>query len=267
MNRPFYAFGVLLALLALAMFAVGSSSRSTTVEVQPKAPAGSLITPAAQLGSIYVVVLPAADEPAEPTVASPAVTELKPIQVSAADYDAACTPAASDASCLSHYDPIYDRLIYGSAEPADRNDESVTRIDERGDWLALFHELIPPKAKSARWNWRAISVWAWIDQPTRRGVENLVRRFAERLGRAADSVTSNVAIDWREYTKLMNAIAEAAPSPAQSDPAVAVETTVRSSDWVLHFAVSSLSQMGQTLQRAAAELQRLQFGTDERSGE
>ena len=84
MNRPFYAFGLLLALLALAMFAVSSSNRPTAGQVQPPAPAGNQLPATARLGSIYVVVLPAAEvpiqvaDPLEPPTAAETISELKP---------------------------------------------------------------------------------------------------------------------------------------------------------------------------------------------
>ena len=123
MNRPFYAFGLLLALLALAMVAVSSTSRSTTVQ-SPRGEEGSLLTPAASHGTIYIVVLPAAEEPSAPAALAPAGLrpcvvslvgpKVSPVTVNCAEFDATCGNP-SDVDCLSHYDRGSDEAVYPAA--------------------------------------------------------------------------------------------------------------------------------------------------------
>lgn len=70
MNRPFYAFGALSVFLALAVLAVSSTNRSTSVQTtggQPTA-AGAVVrgaTGAKRFSGIYVIVLPAAERDLE----------------------------------------------------------------------------------------------------------------------------------------------------------------------------------------------------------
>ena len=255
MNRPFYAFGVLLALLALAMYAVGSSSRSTTVESQPASAGGTLLSPRPRLGSIYVVVLPAAEELAHESAASAATAlicpqeaalELTPIQVAPAEYDAAGVAAPFDVDSTRAGELLTPDGSTWNAVPGE-------------DWLALFREFAPPQPmRHSLWRSLGIKLRTWLELPIIRGIQNLALREMQRFGWFAERTTAKLAIDWSEYRDLMDSItANDANPPAESVPALAV----RSSDWMLHFAVSSLSQLGQSIQRAAAELQRLQFGS------
>jgi hypothetical protein len=59
------------------------------------------------------------------------------------------------------------------------------------------------------------------------------------------------SLDGNEYALLMDSIAARSASAASDAP-------VRSSGWLLHFAVSSLSRAGLTLQQAASRLERLE---------
>ena len=264
MNRPFYAFGVLLTLLALAMYAVGSSSRSTTVESQPSASGGTLLSPRPRLGSIYVVVLPAGEEPEHDSHASAttaAVCSTKPkhepapeltsVQVAPAEYDAAAVAVPLDAN------PTQGGQLLTP-------DGCACNIGPGEDWLSLFHELVPPQpARHSLWRLLANKLRAWVELPIVRGIQNAALREVQRLGWLAESTPATLTIDWSEYSDLMDSIAaNNADRPPTSEPALAV----RSSDWMLHFAVSSLSQLRQSLQRAAAELQRLQFGSCDPQG-
>jgi hypothetical protein len=185
--------------------------------------------------------------------------------VTAADYDAAC-PQAGGADCLSHYDPIYDALVYGPTEQSSCAIAGLATFDRAGDWLLLFHDFVPSKAKTVPWTRPSINGRRWVELPTFRGLQNAFWRYAGRLHWGADAERSSPAVNWSEYAELMDAT-KATPSGTQPPATAALATSVRSGDWVLHFAVSSLSQMGQTLQRAATELQRLQFQSSERAGE
>jgi len=283
-NRPFYAFGVLLLLLALAMYAVSSTSRSTAVQSQPAGGAGSLITPAPRLGTIYVVVLPAAEEPQpvataqpEPCIPSPArqTSGLRPVLLLPAIHDAAPVLDAAEYDCLSHYDAAYDRLVYdartvrlpdSAAEPSFRPQD-----DAAGDWIALFHEVAAaPRANLATAPWHR-SAWRWLRQqallmhelwlrPISRGALNWAVANVERVGWRKHVTAASAAIDGPSYAVLMDTIvADSTDAPA-TVTSEAANAGVRSGDWMLHFAVSSLSQLGLTLQQAAAELQRLASG-------
>jgi hypothetical protein len=57
-SRPFYAFGILMVLLALAMLAVSSNNRPT-IQAHSGAGKGSISAPRQQRGGVFVIVLPA----------------------------------------------------------------------------------------------------------------------------------------------------------------------------------------------------------------
>jgi hypothetical protein len=152
-NRPFYAFGALLVLLALAMLAVGSADRSTT-DREPPSPSHRAEVEVAGRGAIYVVVLPAAND-ADVSYEASAATEpsyatgcgldrltgevygcepcfadcgeacyygaadcglsrgMAPAQIELAKYNAVRLARPEAVDCRSHYDPVYDLAVYG----------------------------------------------------------------------------------------------------------------------------------------------------------
>jgi hypothetical protein len=139
-NRPFYAFGALLAALALAMLAVSSTSRSTSVSnaepaVQPAKEhvQGTLLprNPARFCG--YVVVLPAGDDdlfvatntshdgcwPCEdmcPLASGICGASLVAAPVQLATHDPALLADESSRDCRSHYDAEYDLVVHGEVD-------------------------------------------------------------------------------------------------------------------------------------------------------
>jgi hypothetical protein len=257
-KSSFYAFGVLLAMLALAIIAVGSSSRTTTVQAQPD-DEGSLPTPTPH-GTIYVVVLPAGDEPA-PAVNKASVTEVAtevvrppmlPVVVVAADCDAA-TKLQPENDCLSHYDRFYDELVYGRSAADVHQEEAATTPTSTDELISLFHSLSPSKSSPAasRSSFRR-NVRGW--QTTLRGAGKWLANRANDWT-AARSGGGEPAVIWSEYSILMDRVA-AEQNVAGPNLSAAAADAVRSGGWLLHFAVSSLSRMGLTLERAAADLQR-----------
>jgi hypothetical protein len=150
-NRPFSALGTLAAMLALAMFAVSSTSRSTTVRpsakrrpalahidlhVSIRTPKAKPPAPTAPVAS-EVARSPGGNCPAAPTcgnwwpslqaaaakrrAAAAEVTgasqtvpsALRPVCVIVAEFSAPLPPAPEPMDCRSHYDPQYDLVVYG----------------------------------------------------------------------------------------------------------------------------------------------------------
>lgn len=170
MNRPFPAFAALLALLALAMFAVSSSSRSTTVQAPRSAPAQSTF-PRGQ--SNYVIVVPAAEEPASsefltaqlpPTkldcVAAPVAefkftrvnsTLLSPTQVAVAEAIAVLDVSRSDSENAAHGGSDEEE-----AAPEDLRSDEGQSLQGLGDLpltdaevLAIFQEFAHGKNRAS----------------------------------------------------------------------------------------------------------------------
>lgn len=158
MNRPFYAIGVLLAFLAVAMMAVGLSSRPTR---QPaSAQSGSGITKPRRGPGSVVFLLAIPDEVAEDVGGDllAAESEAPEIDVAAEQpsyahgcgldrttgvvYDGQCAgrmtlkPALVEVAdqaeilesfgrmdCYSHCDPAYDAAVYGEASLHQNSDQ------------------------------------------------------------------------------------------------------------------------------------------------
>lgn len=130
MNRPIQAFGTLLSILAIAMFAVNVGQRSSQRAAQSLAKIESSVT-RSRHGNIYVVVLQAGDE------AAPASDESAPPPATAAAqggvtnvHDAAEVSVSVASSECTEYDPAYDDAMFGAraVENADgNNDASETK--------------------------------------------------------------------------------------------------------------------------------------------
>ena len=279
MNRPFYAFGMLLALLALAMVAVSSTARTRMVQSPQSRDKGSLLSPAPRGGTIFVVILPGADapllqQPVPSNAPSPAmVTEssfdacsvlrIAPVCVTEATCDAVAVFDVGSGDCRTHYDPLYDQLVYGDGS---EHISSATRrggqeagplasSDETPDDLILFRSLAAPSAQLRRLS--EISL-GWL--PNRGDVAQLRKWLAiqvERVAWTRQIADQAAAITWPEYSELMQGLAPATELQASQPSENARSGAVRSSGWLLHFAVSSLSRAGVALQQAASHLEQI----------
>jgi hypothetical protein len=196
-NRPFCAFGALLAFLVLAMFAVSSTSRSTTVGAAR--PTGKVASTMKNRQRINCAPAPAADaadcaggedgsavagrcgwSQANEQLISVRTGKVAPTRMLAARVEIAenlqaAWPALLTLDCRSHSDKAYDRLIYGET---DDDIPLVRRIDQRmneepkapdGEWLTVFRSLVvaernsspPPQAgASVRQSRCPCSVWS-----------------------------------------------------------------------------------------------------------
>jgi hypothetical protein len=280
-NRPFYAFGVLLALLALAMLAVSSTTRTRMVQSPQSHDKGSLLSPTPRGGAIYVIILPEGDaSPLTQGVAWKALTpavvaeapfdasgvpQITPIGVTFAAHDAAAAFSPGSADCRSQYDPQYDELIYGQDEsrllsssfsPVKR-DPGATAVawdDHASDELILFRSLAAPSYSFRRLTEVTIGWLAPYDDISR--LRNWLIAQAECLARARQIADRAAAIMWTEYAELMQGIVPEAHVQAAAPRESPASGTVRSSGWLLHFAVSSLSRAGVALKQAASQLQQ-----------
>jgi len=248
-NRPFFAFGVLLALLALAMVAVSSTGRPTRPPATPQAADGSQLAP--RPGAIYVVVLPEGDE--QPATINRLESNLKPICIVPAHADGAGQTATAPGDCRSHYDPQYDRLIYGdTAEAAAAGSPKWSRAEASADELLAIFRSLGASNPSLWWKdlrEQFLQSFARL-QPVLRGIQNRQLRLAVRWGWRRVQEDAEPAVSWNDYAELIDSIDPPAEAVAQGP--------VRSGGWLLHFAVSSLSRMGLALEQAAAELQRFE---------
>ena len=135
-NRPFQAFGALLILLALAMLAVNSGSRTTMFDRPPPKAKTYLPPRNSRLGGIYVVVLPASDVENDEALETAITLPVSEIAAEPSD------PSEADNRTL--YDAAYDVAVYGElagnvgpAAAASQQAASHTPV-RSGQWLLRF---------------------------------------------------------------------------------------------------------------------------------
>jgi hypothetical protein len=134
-NRPFQAFGTLLMLLAVAMLAVNSGSRTTMFD-RPPAAAKKLAPPrGSRLGGVYVIVLPAGE--------AEAAEEELPDLLGLLDGEWARGDLPGADGC-TFYDAVYDRAVYGElaggtvTEMAAPSNAAARTPVRSGRWLLRF---------------------------------------------------------------------------------------------------------------------------------
>jgi len=216
-----------------------------------------------------------------------------PARIQAAENAAASWRFAEAVDCRSHYDPVYDRLIYGVCdEDLPRKDSKTARpISEptvyQGDWLATFQSLavpqdkLRPRAQSGALLLRqggsasclSLSsvvtassivrgmVWATVGMDYPRSIAT---GFSKWLDQRIDGLTRQWALaacspagqdmNWNEYAELMDRAARPGITTPLGAGISARRQTVRSSGWLRHSAALSLYQLGAFLQAAGQEL-------------
>jgi hypothetical protein len=291
-NRPFYAFGLLLFLLAAAMLAVSSTSRSTTV--RPRAAASKADLPARrpQPAGIYVVVLPA-DNVAETDEDTARFGE---IAISETAVTSSQGEVHSTPTCLLNGESVLQRrrsgrLIGVRIEPASdgvpghavedqcsplgQGDsrmfaEQPAQVGFRQsgdvnteDLVDLFHSFIPRRSalerKQSAWrvgNLRTmlLGLSNWLTQKIRQTGWN--RRWPI-FSVSQTTTASKPAIDWRDYADLMDQMIGTRAVDLQPPNAAATVFSVRSGHWLFDFAALSLGRMEIVLQAATQQIQRL----------
>jgi hypothetical protein len=242
-NRPFFAFGALLAALALAMLAVSSTSRSTSVSRQ------AAVAPVAGADS------PAAGSSARPARAARFCGILvvlpaeEPVTIAAVDVPCCCPYADETASWCpgSAFDGQSD----------DASQEVALCPLPRGGSLLTAKEPIQPaqhdpallRNESSR-DCRSHYDSAY-DAVVYGEVDGLSLGSQAAIGHrpAAGSLT---ALGWCDYAELMDEALVVGPQLATSAEST---SSVRSSRVLLDFAASALRRASLMLQSAADELQ------------
>jgi hypothetical protein len=164
-----------MVLLALAMFAVSSTTRSTTVQSARTSHTSAVrsvgsanrMSPPMQRSSIARRVAAKSHEPL-PLLASSESTDLALCRLSSATpstlqavrvvpiVQPAIEPRSeSVCDCLSHYDPSYDCAVYGvsptTVEPSWKTDRAVQEdVSSAADLDLLFQDLLSRRSLPAR---------------------------------------------------------------------------------------------------------------------
>lgn len=243
MNRPFYAFGALLIALALAMLAVSSTRRSTSVSSAPvtvaqaerSSHAETRPSRAARFCGV-IVVLPAVEE--ETSVADRSVLEQVPLYCTGCDWDRSMANLPDwdcrDVCPLAAYysePPAAPAVTLATHDPALLRDE--TSRDCRAHYDPVYDVL----------------VYGEIDSPIcASGPSITVNRRKPQADFAAAA-----PVEWSDYSVLID---EALSTGATSGASAESTNSVRSSRVLLDFAASALSRTGLLFQSAAEELRR-----------
>ena len=260
MNRPFYAFGILFALLVLTTLAVSSSTRSTTAKrVQARA-GRSLPLKRQPGGAVFVVVLPAKQRAAS-QIAAARVALASPVSL----------PAVHDfVECPSFGDAAYDFAVYGVqpavqpltppaanavARQGNLPPEEVVRVFESLSRASDSRQAVISKALAG---WRPRNL-----RPLALGLRNWIGRQADRLPLVwlwkqllADKVAAQAPVSWNDYAELINENAPLAAAPRPTTIQFVSDGLVRSGDGLLHSAASSLHRLALLLELAADRLQQ-----------
>jgi hypothetical protein len=272
-NRPFYAIGVLLAFLALAMLAVGLSSRPRPLAPQgtgPSAAGSGTQTPRHQPGpTAYVLIVP--DAPVETTnttavleqptyeqgcgwdrgtglvyvpTPEPAI-ELRGIRVEIARDPSQWADPRGELT--TGYDSDYDRAM--NPAPVPQTAPIVSGFDDSGDddLVRRFQSFLPRSAASTapvgrrHWEYQIRTIYL--------GVTNRLGRFMNPTV-ASDSLQPGPS--WSDYEAWIE---------SQQAAVAGLNTPVRASavwgqpkDQVLQIAVSALNRVAEMLHAAVLRL-------------
>jgi hypothetical protein len=259
-NRPFYAVGMLLAVLGAALVAVQATSQrpvpqpaaSSSAEAAPPESESDRGAARATRGGVFVFVL-SAGEPSEVLAHWPSYEdgcgldrstgEIYPLPDSSGTVaEAPLTTDDETADGRTHYDPAYDAAVFGLA--AVRRDRRLPTIDPGAELL----DQLDPAKRLKRDLIRGQAI------PPRRPK---VRR--DRLAEAfqpAQPVKAPIAQaptweDYEEWIASTQGVVELHGSVANS-----TDPPMPSGRWVRQIAAQALSQLADLLQSTASELER-----------
>ena len=258
MNRPFPAFAALIALLALAMFAVSSSSRSTTIQ-SPRVVTARSLPPRGQTN--FVLVIPAAAEDALQTAAAPVPSatlhcvvtptadwefsrvtrsRLASAQVAVADRIPALEGQTPNLDCSAHYNEGYDAILHGKtwSEGSELAQNPSDRPLTETEVLAIFKDLGCQSASVT--DLHVAPLWQQVAQFThahfanplaalRTWIHYYIRSWVHDLGIGKDECSfSSAGIAWNEYGDLMSdALIQGASGESSPAAKAATEEIVR----------------------------------------
>jgi hypothetical protein len=242
-NRPFFAFGALLAALALAMLAVSSTSRSTSVSRQ------AAVAPAA-----------GADAPAAGSSARPARAARFCGILVVLPAEEPVTIAAADVPCYCPYADEAASWCTGSAfdgQSANASQEVALCPLPRGGSLLAAKESIQPaqhdpallrdeSSRDCRSHYDSaydVAVYGEVDG---------LPLASQAVSSHRPAASSCIALGWCDYAELMDEALVVGPQLSTSAEST---SSVRSSRVLLDFAASALRRAGLMLQSAADELQ------------
>jgi hypothetical protein len=239
-NRPFFAFGMLLAALALAMLAVSSGSRWTTVSESPEFAAttrsardSARVARSARFAGI-LVVLPAEDE----SVATVASSATDPYYASSSVGRAGSVDLMrgedTDWPCedVCPYEAYHATSLVVEAVSLAKHDPALLRDETSRDCRSHYDPAYD------------VLVYGEVDAPSP----------SCNSGVGTSKGVTSTPVEWSEYADLLDQVIES----GTGDRAQAESTSsVRSSRALLDFAAVMLHNTSRMLQFAADELHRV----------
>lgn len=247
MNRTFYAFGMLLALLVVTTWAVNSGSRSTTRQRMSPAESGRFSTRHPG-GTTFIIVLPEAPLP-------PTANQIRAASVVEAERVASPFETLVSVDCSVHDGPAF--------VAASLTDE-VSRTLPAEEMVELFTTLSVPQAQRRSllaapfrmWNSRSLAMYV-------RGLQHWLSRQTDRLPLVwlarqllADKVAGTEPVSWNDYATLIDRLPRAEAAPVGTTIQLAEAAPVQSGHWLLHSAASSLNRLALLLELTAQRLER-----------
>jgi len=228
-NRPFSAFGVLLGLLAATMFAVSSTSRSTTIKpAWERASRAAVRRPvgyphldvatatAGREGDEDGLCSPGAIEAQlndEPSVNTVSATEnqgfgqesrtiLMPVLIEAAT-DTGAFPVPEPMDERSGYDPVYDYVVLGEVRhpEAEVREEGVRDLSDT-EITTLFQSILAVDEPSLRPS-REKSAGRSQTSPFAKSILHALQNWlAHRVDLTTPTATESV--EWNDYVEMMD---------------------------------------------------------------
>jgi hypothetical protein len=259
-NRPYYAFGALFTLLALATMAVSSSSRSTTVRSTSSCATCSQPVQKRPGGPAFVIVLREEGRTHAASKIAAAKVELAgPVSSLMAIHD--------PMDCRSYGDSAYDFAVYG-ALPAIQPFTPLAAEQRKElaaeELVSIFATLTPSSHPERRHSHSTFfQGWPRQLQTMALGLQNWALSRADHIPLAwlwkqlaADPGATTRPVSWDEYAELIEAAPgqQAVLRPATIRWSAAVH--VQSGHWLLHSAASSLNHLALLLEMAARRLEQ-----------
>jgi len=262
-NRPLAAFGALMTFLVLAMFAVSSTGRSTSVqavrpakrlaaaqvrrggpqEVQVVSTGKTLRTIGGSAGREIERISKLTGECEARScglvmaerymtsltslrVAGTKQAELATVQIVVATDEFEAYQSSVLMGCLSYYDAEYDRIVYGvvNNQRTEKPKYQEPKGVEEEELVAIFNGLVSGSSR----------------QSAGKGVVG----------------TAHPTIDWAEYAELIDQAIQGAAVTVETAKTSVSGESVRSGDWLRHSAALSLYRVGALLQAAAIEVEQ-----------
>jgi hypothetical protein len=304
-NRPLDAFGFLIGGLALAMFAVSSTSRSTGVQKLAVVNHHVMLSQSVRGMKVQPISAAATADSMESTPASALIddgpcdpdsfdlesrgveyrlenlrptsgqrSEMKSVRLQVAERTVLSDRSKVAVDCRSHYDRVYDKLVYGEADldvalrPMSVATESrpISAVEVSVIFRGLLEgprsaparpatadnksnqKLTSGPSINAQLRGFVTTLGSWLAQWTTLRVEMLV---GPEL-----SATRSQSLSWAEYSDLIDRAAGGPAAKFVAAPTSGGSASVRSSGWLRHSAAATLYQLGLMLKEAGVEIER-----------